>query len=66
MISTVVVFANDVRDELGRTCLCILSRTGVEEYVTNILASRASASVAEAPGYIPSVPDTSQHIPSQG
>jgi hypothetical protein len=66
MITTVVISANGVRDELGRTCLYILSRIGVEEYVTDTPASRASASVAEAPGYIPSVPDTSQHIPSQG
>lgn len=34
MVPIVAISANGVRDELGRTCLCILSRTGVEEHVS--------------------------------
>lgn len=59
------VSVNGVTEEPERTCLCILSRSGEEEYGTGILASQAWVLVAEAPLYIPSILDTNQHLPSQ-
>lgn len=62
----IFVVSNDTSDELGITCLCIPFQIEAEEFVSDTQASRASVSVVEALEHIPSVPGTSQHIPSQG